>query len=105
MGLFSLKFTSVKLIVSVSPSSDRTITCPCLCSQRYRLAPKYHFPAQFEDVYKVLKFVLQNNILAQYGVDPSRISVAGDSSGGNLAAAVAQEVGYLYFTGLETLFC
>ncbi|XP_006034098.1 arylacetamide deacetylase [Alligator sinensis] len=61
-------------------------------SVEYRLAPKYHFPAQFEDVYKILKFILQNNILAQYGIDPSRISVAGDSSGGNLAAAVAQEL-------------
>ncbi|NXT74307.1 AAAD deacetylase, partial [Zapornia atra] len=58
----------------------------------YRLAPKYHFPVQFEDVYSVTKFFLQSSILSQYGVDPDRVCVAGDSAGGNLAAAVAQQL-------------
>ncbi|KAM6304787.1 arylacetamide deacetylase [Aegotheles albertisi] len=61
-------------------------------SVNYRLAPKYHFPVQFEDVYSVVKFFLQKSILSQYGVDPDRVCVAGDSAGGNLAAAVAQQV-------------
>ncbi|XP_006116012.2 arylacetamide deacetylase isoform X1 [Pelodiscus sinensis] len=61
-------------------------------SVEYRLAPKYHFPVQFEDVYTVVKFFLQNSVLAQYGVDPHRICVSGDSAGGNLAAAVAQKL-------------
>ncbi|KAH1165613.1 hypothetical protein KIL84_023172 [Mauremys mutica] len=60
--------------------------------QRYRLAPMYHFPVQFEDVYTVVKFFLQNSVLAQYGVDPNRICISGDSAGGNLAAAVAQQL-------------
>lgn len=63
-----------------------------LASNSYRLAPKYHFPVQFEDVYSVTKFFLQSSILSQYGVDPDRVCVAGDSAGGNLAAAVAQQV-------------
>ncbi|KAM9184291.1 arylacetamide deacetylase [Mergus octosetaceus] len=58
----------------------------------YRLAPKYHFPVQFEDVYSVTKFFLQSSVLSQYGVDPNRVCVAGDSAGGNLAAAVAQKL-------------
>uniref|UniRef100_A0A8C9PVL2 Arylacetamide deacetylase n=1 Tax=Spermophilus dauricus TaxID=99837 RepID=A0A8C9PVL2_SPEDA len=58
----------------------------------YRLAPKYHFPVQFEDVYDALKWFLNKNILEEYGVDPGRIAVSGDSAGGNLAAAVAQQV-------------
>ncbi|KFR16846.1 Arylacetamide deacetylase, partial [Opisthocomus hoazin] len=58
----------------------------------YRLAPKYHFPVQFEDVYSVTKFFLQSNVLSQYGVDPDRVCVVGDSAGGNLAAAVAQQL-------------
>ncbi|NXE76171.1 AAAD deacetylase, partial [Cochlearius cochlearius] len=61
-------------------------------SVNYRLAPKYHFPIQFEDVYSVMKFFLQSSILSQYGVDPDRVCVAGDSAGGNLAAAVAQQL-------------
>ncbi|XP_074009731.1 arylacetamide deacetylase [Numenius arquata] len=61
-------------------------------SVNYRLAPKYHFPIQFEDVYSVTKFFLQSSVLSQYGVDPDRICVAGDSAGGNLAAAVAQQL-------------
>ncbi|NXM54638.1 AAAD deacetylase, partial [Illadopsis cleaveri] len=61
-------------------------------SVNYRLAPPHHFPAQFEDVYSVTKFFLQSQVLAQYGVDPVRVCVAGDSAGGNLAAAVAQQL-------------
>ncbi|NWS46374.1 AAAD deacetylase, partial [Probosciger aterrimus] len=61
-------------------------------SVNYRLAPKYHFPIQFEDVYSVTKFFLQSSVLSQYGVDPDRVCVAGDSAGGNLAAAVAQQL-------------
>lgn len=63
-----------------------------LSSDSYRLAPKYHFPAQFEDVYSVTEFFLQSSVLSRYGVDPDRVCVAGDSAGGNLAAAVAQQV-------------
>nr|XP_030136362.3 arylacetamide deacetylase [Taeniopygia guttata] len=61
-------------------------------SVNYRLAPPHHFPAQFEDVYSVTKFFLQSEVLSQYGVDPERVCVAGDSAGGNLAAAVAQQL-------------
>ncbi|XP_021251551.1 arylacetamide deacetylase isoform X2 [Numida meleagris] len=61
-------------------------------SVNYRLAPRYHFPVQFEDVYSVTKFFLQSSVLSQYGVDPQRVCVAGDSAGGNLAAAVAQQL-------------
>ncbi|XP_053842197.1 arylacetamide deacetylase [Vidua macroura] len=61
-------------------------------SVNYRLAPPHHFPAQFEDVYAVTKFFLQSKVLSQYGVDPARVCVAGDSAGGNLAAAVAQQL-------------
>ncbi|XP_056420949.1 arylacetamide deacetylase isoform X1 [Hyla sarda] len=56
----------------------------------YRLAPKFHFPDQFNDVYDVVKFFLQEEVLKKYSVDRNRIAVSGDSAGGNLAAAVAQ---------------
>ncbi|EHB15220.1 Arylacetamide deacetylase [Heterocephalus glaber] len=58
----------------------------------YRLAPKYHFPVQFEDVYNALRWFLHKNILENYGINPERICVSGDSAGGNLAAAVTQQL-------------
>uniref|UniRef100_A0A673U8Z5 Arylacetamide deacetylase n=1 Tax=Suricata suricatta TaxID=37032 RepID=A0A673U8Z5_SURSU len=61
-------------------------------SVNYRLAPKYHFPNQFEDVYNALKWFLRQDVLDKYGVDPGRIGISGDSAGGNLAAAVTQQL-------------
>ncbi|XP_002759529.4 arylacetamide deacetylase [Callithrix jacchus] len=61
-------------------------------STNYRLAPKYHFPIQFEDVYNSLRWFLRKNVLAKYGVNPERIGISGDSAGGNLAAAVTQQL-------------
>ncbi|XP_077016919.1 arylacetamide deacetylase-like [Tamandua tetradactyla] len=61
-------------------------------STNYRLAPKYHFPVQFEDVYNSLKWFLRKKVLAEYGVNPERIGVSGESAGGNLAAAVVQQL-------------
>ncbi|XP_068136976.1 arylacetamide deacetylase [Hyperolius riggenbachi] len=61
-------------------------------SINYRLAPEAHFPTQFDDVYAVVTFFLQQSILDKYSVDPIRIAVSGDSAGGNLAAAVAQQL-------------
>ncbi|KAG8512539.1 Arylacetamide deacetylase, partial [Galemys pyrenaicus] len=61
-------------------------------STNYRLAPKYRFPIQFEDVYNALRWFLRTKVLAQYGVNPERIAISGDSAGGNLAAAVTQQL-------------
>ncbi|KAM6161370.1 arylacetamide deacetylase-like [Erethizon dorsatum] len=58
----------------------------------YRIAPKYHFPIQFEDVYNALRWFLRKDVLEDYDINPKRICVSGDSAGGNLAAAVTQQL-------------
>lgn len=59
---------------------------------RYRLYPEVHFPVPYLDCLAAAKHFLSPEVLAKYAIDPERVAVAGDSAGGNLAAAVAQEV-------------
>lgn len=53
----------------------------------YRLAPEAAYPAPLDDCYDALVWAAANGTLL--GVDTTRLAVAGDSAGGNLAAAVA----------------
>jgi acetyl esterase len=56
-------------------------------SVHYRLAPEHRFPAAFEDALAAVKWAAANAEMLR--IDASRISVGGDSAGGNLAATVA----------------
>jgi len=57
-----------------------------VASVDYRLAPEYRFPAAPEDCYAAAKEFFSGRI---FPVDPEKITLIGDSAGGNLAAVVS----------------
>lgn len=56
-------------------------------SVEYRHAPEAKFPAQHDDAVAAYRWVLQN--AASWGGNPSKVALAGESAGGNLAVATA----------------
>jgi acetyl esterase/lipase len=53
----------------------------------YRRGPEHRFPTAVEDAYAATRWVVDR--ASSLDVDASRLAVAGDSAGGNLATAVA----------------
>lgn len=79
--------------VAGSARTNRPITIPLarrlkrrVFALDYRLAPEDHFPAAVEDALAGYRW------LASLGIDPNRMSVAGDSAGGGLALALVMRL-------------
>ncbi|CAB4790294.1 unannotated protein [freshwater metagenome] len=58
-----------------------------IISVNYQKAPEHPFPIPFDDCYATLLWVIAN--AAELNIDPTKIGVAGDSAGANLASGVA----------------
>lgn len=57
-------------------------------SVEYRLAPEHPYPAAIDDAWAATQWVARHG--NEIGADASRLAVAGDSAGGNIAAVIAQ---------------
>ena len=63
-------------------SAGFAVVCP-----DYRLSGEARFPAQLDDVHRVLDWVTDSG--GRLGIDPDRVLLWGDSAGGHLAALAA----------------
>lgn len=82
-------------LVAGSPSTHDAIAralanagCCRVISVDYRLAPEAPFPAALEDTLVAVRHVAAH--AGDFGIDPRRLGVAGDSAGATLAAAACQ---------------
>ena len=65
--------------------------CGCVAvSTTYRLAPETRWPGSLDDIYTAFRWMHDN--AAALGVDPARIAITGESSGGGYAAALALRI-------------
>jgi len=76
--------THARLVRELALHSDAAIVFP-----HYALAPESRFPVALDQCIAVLKWLRSHG--ADHAIDPTRLAVAGDSAGANLAAAIALE--------------
>ncbi|MFE5321014.1 alpha/beta hydrolase [Paenibacillus sp. NPDC056579] len=79
--VFGNALTHDRLIRELAVGSQSAVVFP-----NYSLSPESKYPTAIEEIYAVVQWVAERGPVI--GADPSRLTVAGDSVGGNMTAAV-----------------
>jgi acetyl esterase len=79
--VFGNKHTHDRLIRELAVGAQAAVVFP-----NYSLSPEAKYPTAIEECYAVLKWVAEHG--SAHRLDPTRLVVAGDSVGGNMAAAL-----------------
>ncbi len=69
---------------------------------QYRMSDKFPYPAQLEDCRSSMAWLREHG--SEYGVDPERIGVTGESAGGHLAALLGTVEGHPSIKGVFALY-
>ena len=79
--VFGSKQTHDRLMRELAVGARAAVVFP-----DYSLSPEAKYPTAIEECYAVVKWAAEHG--REHGMDPQRLAVAGDSVGGNMAAAV-----------------
>ncbi|OMD59190.1 alpha/beta hydrolase [Paenibacillus odorifer] len=79
--VFGNAHTHDRLIRELAVGAEAAIVFP-----NYSLSPEAKYPTAIEEIYAVLQWTAEKG--SEHGLDTSKLSIAGDSVGGNMAAAI-----------------
>lgn len=79
--VFGNAHTHDRLVRELAVGAQAAIVFP-----NYSLSPEAKYPTALEEIYAVLQWIVSH--AKEYGFDAERLTVAGDSVGGNMAAAI-----------------
>ncbi|WP_339225261.1 alpha/beta hydrolase [Paenibacillus sp. FSL H8-0332] len=79
--VFGNSHTHDRLIRELTVGTGAAVVFP-----EYSLSPEAKYPTAIEEIYTVLEWIAREG--SMYGLDATRLSVAGDSVGGNMTAAI-----------------
>ncbi|MFB0619605.1 alpha/beta hydrolase [Streptomyces sp. AGS-58] len=79
--VFGNAHTHDRLVRELAVGAQAAVVFP-----EYDLSPEARYPVAIEQNYTVARWIMEQG--ADHGLDPARVAVAGDSVGGNMAAAL-----------------
>jgi acetyl esterase len=79
--VFGSAHTHDRLIRELAVGTESAVVFP-----NYSLSPEAKYPTAIEEIFAVVKWVAETG--REHGLDGKRLSVAGDSVGGNMTAAI-----------------